>query len=82
MVPTRRIRFKKSKDSFIDDHFFILLTLAQERMTRIHYSAEIYSDFTFFLLKAFGFIAMFVFIGDAVVNVLKITGKTQVQIAL
>lgn len=31
---------------------------------------------------AFGFIAMFVFIGDAVVNVLKITGKTQVQIAL
>lgn len=31
---------------------------------------------------AFGFIAMFVFIGDAVVNILKITGKTQVQIAL
>lgn len=31
---------------------------------------------------AFGFIAMFVFIGDAVVEFLKVTGKTQVQIAL
>ena len=51
-------------------------------MTRIHYSAEFDSDFTLFPLKAFGFIAMFVFIGDAVVNILKITGKTQVQIAL
>ena len=61
---------------------FILLTLAQERMTRIHYSAEINSDFTLFMLKAFGFIAMFVFIGDAVVEFLKVTGKTQVQIAL
>lgn len=31
---------------------------------------------------AFGFIAMFVFIGDAVVEFLKVTGKTQVHIAL
>ena len=82
MVPTRRIRFKKSKDSLLMTISFIILTLAQERMTRIHYSAEINSDFTLFLLKAFGFIAMFVFIGDAVVKFLKVTGKTQVHIAL
>ena len=58
------------------------MSLTQKKMTRIHYSAEFDSDFTLFPLKAFGFIAMFVFIGDAVVNILKITGKTQVQIAL
>ena len=50
-------------------------------MTVIHFSIEIYSDFKIFPLKAFGFIAMFVFIGDAVVEFLRITGKMQVQIA-